>query len=94
MTDLTLDAPPELTDAQRQQLNQLSEHYDGRIRQQPEETTPDVLECVSRAELMKRNTLHRLPPEQREVYRMHAQITRRINQLNKTGEENDEKENN
>lgn len=38
----------------------------------------DNLELVTRAELMKRNTFHRLPSELKEVIRLHNKIKRRI----------------
>lgn len=41
------------------------------------------LECITRAELMRRNTFHRLPTELKEVIRLHNKIKRRITQHEK-----------
>lgn len=45
--------------------------------------TLDRLELVSRAELMKRNSVHRLPPEMLPIVRLRASLTREINQQTK-----------
>lgn len=39
----------------------------------------DNLECISRREIMRRNTVHNYPDELRKVMRLKATITRRIN---------------
>lgn len=39
----------------------------------------DNLECISRAELMNRNTIHRLPKELAEVCQLRGALTRQIN---------------
>jgi hypothetical protein len=39
----------------------------------------DNLELISRAELMARNSMHRLPPELREVIHLKCRLTRKIN---------------
>jgi len=44
-----------------------------------EQITLDRLECITRAELMQRNTIHRLPPEFAEVARLKAVLHRVIN---------------
>jgi hypothetical protein len=41
------------------------------------------LELITRAELMRRNTFHRLPTELKEVIRLHNKIKRRITQHEK-----------
>jgi len=41
--------------------------------------TLDAVECITRAELMRRNTIHRLPPEFAEVARLKATLQRVIN---------------
>lgn len=41
--------------------------------------TPDVLECIDRVELMRRNTVHNLPPEFAEISRLRAVLHRAIN---------------
>lgn len=38
----------------------------------------DNLECISRRELMRRNTVHNYPPELRQVIRLKGAITKRI----------------
>lgn len=45
------------------------------------------LELVSRAELMRRNSVHNLPPEVAEVVQLRGQIVRRINQREKREKE-------
>lgn len=42
--------------------------------------TPDALECVSRAELMRRNSYHRYGPDVAAVVQLRGAITRQINQ--------------
>lgn len=43
----------------------------------------DNLECISRRELMRRNTVHNYPEELRQVIRLKAVVTRKINDLSK-----------
>lgn len=38
----------------------------------------DNLECISRRELMARNTVHNYPPELRQIIRLKGAITKRI----------------
>lgn len=45
--------------------------------------TLDRLELISRAELMARNTIHRMPPELAAVSRLRANLTRAIGQREK-----------
>lgn len=52
---------------------------DGRRRVKPDEITLEVLECVSREEHMRRNTVHNLPPQLVEVVRLRSVLTRAIN---------------
>lgn len=44
---------------------------------------PDNLELITRAELARRNSIHRYPPEIRDVMRLKGRITRKINRLEK-----------
>jgi hypothetical protein len=48
------------------------------------EITLDRLELVSRAELMRRNTVHRLPPELREVIQLTGALKRKIKSRSKS----------
>lgn len=52
-----------------------------------EEITIDRIECVSRAEHMKRHTRHNLPPELNQVVQLRAVLTRQINKRMKHGQE-------
>lgn len=52
-----------------------------------EEITIDKVECVSRAEHMKRHTRHNLPPELNEVIQLRAVLTRQINNRMKSHEQ-------
>lgn len=45
-----------------------------------EEITLDRVECITRRELMQRNTRHNLPPALNEIVSLRAAITRQINQ--------------
>lgn len=51
---------------------------DGIIRTDPEKITIDLLEMISRADLMRRNTRHNLPEEIRELIILKSRITRAI----------------
>lgn len=42
--------------------------------------TLDNLECIARAELMRRNSIHRLPPELRHACHLKGVLTRKINE--------------
>jgi len=42
------------------------------------EITPDRLECITRQQLMQRNTIHQLPPEFSEVARLKAALAKAI----------------
>jgi hypothetical protein len=55
-----------------------------------EEITLDRVECITRRDLMLRNTFHNLPPQLREIVHLRSAITRQINQ--QTKEESDEQE--
>lgn len=46
-----------------------------------EEITADRVECISKAENMRRNTLHRYPKEITDVIRARAVLNRRINNV-------------
>ena len=52
---------------------------DGIIRTDPALITLDVLEVISRAELMRRNTRHNLPEEIKELVTLKYRLTRAIN---------------
>ncbi len=52
---------------------------DGVIRTDPALITLDVLEVISRAELMRRNTRHNLPEEIKELVTLKYRLTRAIN---------------
>lgn len=51
----------------------------GRRTTDVEQITPDALECVSHAELMKRNSFHRLPKALAHCVQLRGAITRQIN---------------
>lgn len=48
--------------------------------------TADRLECIPRAELMRRNSLHRMPKQLAELVHLRGVLTRQINQRAKKGE--------
>ena len=52
-----------------------------------EEITLDLVECISLAENMRRNTRHNLPPELNQIIQLKAVLTRQINKRMKHGEE-------
>lgn len=52
----------------------------GRATTVEAEITPDALECLSRAELMQRNTVHRYGPEIAYISLLRGAIRRQINQ--------------
>jgi hypothetical protein len=52
----------------------------------PAEITADKLELVSRAELMRRNTVHRLPREVAQTVQLLGALRRRINNSTRTEE--------
>jgi hypothetical protein len=53
---------------------------DGKARTELAEITPDVLELVSRGELMRRNSYHTTyPKEMRDIVRLRAVLSRQIN---------------
>jgi hypothetical protein len=41
---------------------------------------PDNLECIPQAELTRRNSIHRYPPELKEVIRLSAKVRRKLNE--------------
>lgn len=51
---------------------------DGRRRTTAEEITLDVLECVTRQEHMRRNTVHQLGPELAGIVQLRGRLTRAI----------------
>lgn len=50
-------------------------------------TALDNLECISRAELMRRNTVHNLPPELKEVVQLKGAINRKITYMERRDEQ-------
>lgn len=48
---------------------------------------PGNLECISRGELMKRNTIHNLPEEVVDVIQQRGRLTREINKQRRANEE-------
>ena len=48
-----------------------------------EEITVDRVECISLAENMRRNTIHNLPPEIKQVVQLRGVLTRAINKREK-----------
>lgn len=55
----------------------------GRKTTDPALITLDALECISRDELMRRNSIHRYPPELVEIHRLRGALNRQINRLTK-----------
>lgn len=56
---------------------------DGKATTDLASITLDALECISQAEMMRRNTIHNLPPELVDVTRLRAVLTRAINKREK-----------
>lgn len=46
----------------------------------PEQITADRLECITKAENMRRNTIHRYPPELKDVIRLQGKLKRKIHE--------------
>lgn len=55
----------------------------GRASTRVEDITLDAVECITRAELMRRNTLHRFGAEVVQTIRMRARLVRAINSQEK-----------
>ena len=55
----------------------------GRRTLDPALITLDAVECITREQLMERNSIHRLPPEFAEVARLKGQLVRAINHKTK-----------
>lgn len=55
----------------------------GRASTKVEDITLDSVECITRAELMRRNTLHRFGAEVVQTIRMRARLVRAINRIEK-----------
>jgi len=53
----------------------------GRFSTDPALITLDALELITQAENMRRNTVHNLPPELRQVVQLRGALNRRINTL-------------
>jgi hypothetical protein len=51
----------------------------GRRTTDPEQITADAVECITRSELMRRNTYHRYGPDVAKVYQLRGEINRQIN---------------
>jgi hypothetical protein len=48
---------------------------------------PENLECISLADNMKRNTIHQMPPELKEIVYLTTRINRKIKKIQKDGKE-------
>lgn len=59
---------------------------DGRRRTDPDDITLEVLECVSREEHMRRNTVHQLGPELAGLVQLRGALTRAIRRRQKEQE--------
>lgn len=55
-----------------------------------EEITLDALELVTRAELMRRNTVHNLPPELAKLVQLRGAVNRQINRRAKANEQHED----
>ncbi len=53
----------------------------------PALVTLDRLECISRADNVRRNSVHQLPPELREIVHLRGRLTRAINTKARQGQE-------
>lgn len=58
----------------------------GRKTTDREQITLDAVECITRAELMRRNTLHNLPKPLAEIVQLRGVLTRQINRKAKEAE--------
>jgi hypothetical protein len=54
---------------------------------EPQLVTVDRLECISRADNVRRNSVHHLPPELRELVHLRGRLTRAINTSARSGQE-------
>lgn len=61
----------------------------GRATTDESKITLDALEIVTRGELMKRNTIHRYPPELKQVIKLNARVQREIATRSKSHEKQD-----
>ncbi|MBI2397694.1 MAG: HNH endonuclease [Xanthomonadales bacterium] len=61
----------------------------GRVTTEEAQITLDAIELVTRAELMRRNTIHNLPPELADVCRLRGRLVRQINKRSRQHEEQD-----
>lgn len=52
------------------------------------QVTADKLECITRAENAKRNSLHRFGPEMSRLYQLKGAITRQLNRITKEAKQN------
>lgn len=59
----------------------------GRSTCDPDLITLDAVELITRAEHVRRNSVHRLPPELRQIHRLRAVLTRTINAAVKANQE-------
>lgn len=57
----------------------------GRRSTELERITPDALECITRREHMRRNSLHQMPRELAELVQLRGVLTRQINKRTKEG---------
>jgi hypothetical protein len=61
----------------------------GRRTTELDRITADAVECITRAELMARNTIHRMPPQLADVARLRGRLVRAINDRAKEAESDD-----
>lgn len=59
----------------------------GRKTTKLEEITLEAVECITKAEHARRNSIHNLPPEFAEVARLRGQLTRAINRKAREGQQ-------
>jgi hypothetical protein len=59
----------------------------GQRTTEPQLVTADRLECISRAENVRRNSVHQLPPELRELVHLRGRLSRAINTKARQGQE-------
>lgn len=59
----------------------------GRFSNRLEDITLDAVECVSFAEMMRRNSRHNLPPEVNQLVALKSAITRQVNRITREHQE-------
>lgn len=53
----------------------------------PEQVTPDKLECVSLADNLRRNSVHRYPKEVARLIQLKGAVNRQVNRINRESKE-------